>query len=94
MIQITTINFTQHCLLYPSHYSDSDNTKSLKEKFILSEHVTFQCLKNQNFVQQFILKFFPPYNILPNLMFLYTVTTLKDAIHWLFILGLTVAERK
>jgi hypothetical protein len=27
-------------------------------------------------------------------MFLYTVTTLQDAVHWLFILRLTVAERK
>ena len=43
---------------------------------------------------QFLPNFFPPCDILLNLMFLYSVTTLQDAFHCLFILGLTVDERK
>jgi len=43
---------------------------------------------NTCFFPQLILNFFPPCDILPNLMFLNTVTTLQDAVHWLYILGL------
>jgi len=49
---------------------------------------------NQCFFPKFIPSFFPPCDIPPNLMFLDTVTTLQDALHWLFILGLTVPERR
>ena len=49
---------------------------------------------NTCFFPKFILSFFPTCDILPNLMFLYTVTTLQDVVHWLFILGLTVPDRK
>jgi hypothetical protein len=62
----------------------------------MSEESKFYNILGSNscFFPKFILNFFPPWDILPNLMFLHTVTTLQDAIHWLFVLGLTVAERK
>ena len=62
----------------------------------MSEESKFNNVLGSNscFFPKFILNFFPPCDILPNLMFLYTVTTLKDAIKWLFEQGLWVAERK
>jgi hypothetical protein len=48
---------------------------------------------NPCFLPKFILNFFCPCDILPNLMFLYTATALQDAVHWLFIMGLTFPER-
>ena len=64
--------------------------------FLMSEESEFNnaLVVNPCFFPKFIPSFFPPRNILPNLMFLYTVTTLQDAVHWLFILGLTVPDRK
>ena len=62
----------------------------------MSEESKFNNVLSSNscFFPKFILNFFPPCDILPNLIFLYRVTTLQNAIHWLFILGLPAADRK
>jgi hypothetical protein len=42
MIWITQINFTPHCLWYPSHYSDSDNTQFHPTLSVISTTLQWQ----------------------------------------------------